>query len=241
MKEAMQKRCSRRSYKKEPLRVEDVTFLKEQIQNYNTIAGLHMQLVTNNEEAFHGFKKSYGMFHNVSNYIALVGNEKDVYIQEKLGYFGEKLVLEATQRDLGTCWVGGTYDAKSCPVTLNKHEKLYCVIVIGYANDNKSMKEKLIAKVTHRKSKTIQQMSNFTNSMPAWVSEGVKAVQIAPSALYKQPVYFTYENDKVLAKIENPESHEMLDLGIAMLHFEIGAENGSWVWGNPSTFHRENA
>lgn len=237
MIEAMRKRCSRRSYKKEPLCVEDITFLEEKIQNYNTAAGLHMQLVTNNEEAFHGLKKSYGMFHNVCNYIALVGDNKDVYIQEKLGYFGEKLVLEATQRELGTCWVGGTYDADSCPIILLPHEKLYCVIAIGYVNKEKSFKEKAIAKVAHRKSKTIQQMSNATRHTPAWFTNGLKAVQVAPSALFKQPVYFTYENDKVFAKIDKPETHEMLDLGIALLHFELGAEQGQWIWGNPAIYN----
>ena len=33
--------------------------------------------------------------------------------------------------------------------------------------------------------------------------------------------------------------YEMLDLGIAMLHFEIGADAGSWTWGNPAVFQKK--
>ena len=28
----------------------------------------------------------------------------------------------------------------------------------------------------------------------------------------------------------------MVDLGIAMLHFEIGAQKGTWTWGNPAVY-----
>lgn len=236
MKEAMQKRCSRRTYLAEELRVEDVVYLRERIEDINRKAGLHMQLITNNTEAFHGLKKSYGMFHNVSNYIALVGNSRDVYCREKLGYFGEQLVLEATDRGLGTCWVGGTYEPKDCPVTLHKDEELYCVIVVGYVKPNKSIKEQLISKGSHRKSKTIEELSNNQGNIPSWMKDGIAAVQLAPSALFKQPVRFRYENNKVYAKVENPDGFEMIDLGIAMLHFELGAERGAWTWGNPAIF-----
>lgn len=236
MKEAMKKRCSRRSYTKEELRDEDISYLSERIDEINRSAGLHMQLVINNREAFHGLKKSYGMFHNVANYIALIANSRDVYSKEKLGYYGEKLVLEATQRGLGTCWVGGTFSAADCPVTLDEHEELYCVIVVGYVKDQKSMKEQLISKGSRRKSKTIEELCNGQKNIPSWMREGLEAVQIAPSALFKQPVHFKYENDKVYAKVASTEGFEMIDMGIAMLHFELGAENGTWTWGNPATY-----
>lgn len=31
----------------------------------------------------------------------------------------------------------------------------------------------------------------------------------------------------------------MVDLGIAKLHFEIGAGGGRWDWGDGAEFHRE--
>ena len=109
LKEAMYKRHSRRSYLREKLRDEDAAFLKERIHMYNQKHGLHMKLVCGHPEIFKGFRNSYGMFHNVENFIMMMGNSRDVYMQEKLGYFGERLIMEAVERNMGTCWVGGTF------------------------------------------------------------------------------------------------------------------------------------
>ena len=103
LKEAMYKRHSRRSYLREKLRDEDAAFLKERIHMYNQKHGLHMKLVCGHPEIFKGFRNSYGMFHNVENFIMMMGNSRDVYMQEKLGYFGERLILEAVEHNMGTC------------------------------------------------------------------------------------------------------------------------------------------
>lgn len=234
-KEAMEKRCSRRSYKKEALSVEMLIFLNERIKEYNKLANLHMHFVTNEATAFQGLKKSYGMFKNVEHYIMLICDTKDVYSKEKLGYYGERLVLEATSKGLGTCWVGGTFDRASCPYPLQAHEIIACVIAIGNVDDKLHIKEKIIAKAIHRKSKTIQAMSNANKNSPRWFLQGMEAVKMAPSAVNKQPVTFTLHNNRVTAIVQN---HEYLDLGIAMLHFELGAKGGTWTWGNPANYKR---
>ena len=75
--------------------------------------GMKIQLIIGNGNAFNGFRKSYGMFSGVRNFIALVGGEIDAVALEKLGYFGELLALRCTALGLGTCWVGGTFDRKA--------------------------------------------------------------------------------------------------------------------------------
>ena len=132
LKEAMYKRHSRRSYLREKLRDEDAAFLKERIHMYNQKHGLHMKLVCGHPEIFKGFRNSYGMFHNVENFIMMMGNSRDVYMQEKLGYFGERLIMEAVERNMGTCWVGGTFAKDALKPYVKEDEKLYCVIAIGY-------------------------------------------------------------------------------------------------------------
>lgn len=236
MQEAMKLRCSRRSYLQEPLKEEDVQFLTERIEEYNRAYGLHMELVCNRPEIFKGFRKSYGMFHHVENFIMLMGNTRDVYIKEKLGYAGEKLVLEASKRHLGTCWVGATFDKDLLKEQVTEQEELYCVIAIGYVSDKKSVKETILSKAMHRKGKTIEEMSNYTMQCPDWMKAGMSAVQLAPSAMFKQPVTFTYKEDNVYAQVENKRAMDVIDLGIAMLHFEIGAQSGRWIWGNPAVF-----
>lgn len=45
------------------------------IEECNQESGLHIQLCLNEPEAFSGLRAKYGKFHNVRNYIALVGKE----------------------------------------------------------------------------------------------------------------------------------------------------------------------
>ena len=67
----------------------------------------------------------------------------------------------------------------------------------------------------------------------------MEAVQLAPSALFKQPVRFRQEKDRVYAEVAHTDSFEMVDLGIAMMHFEIGAQEGTWTWGNPAVYEKK--
>jgi hypothetical protein len=50
----------------------------------------------------------YGKFRNVSNYIVMAGKKAD-NLDERVGYYGEHLVLMAQTLDLNTCWVGLSY------------------------------------------------------------------------------------------------------------------------------------
>ena len=239
LKEAMYKRHSRRSYLREKLRDEDAAFLKERIHMYNQKHGLHMKLVCGHPEIFKGFRNSYGMFHNVENFIMMMGNSRDVYMQEKLGYFGERLILEAVERNMGTCWVGGTFAKDALKPYVKEDEKLYCVIAIGYTAHKKTLKEQLISHATRRRGKTVEEMSDITAYSPDWMKNGMEAVQLAPSALFKQPVRFRQEKDRVYAEVAHTDSFEMVDLGIAMMHFEIGAQEGTWTWGNPAVYEKK--
>lgn len=58
--------------------------------------------------AFQGTMAKYGKFRNVSNYIVMAGKKAD-NLDERVGYYGEHLVLMAQTLDLNTCWVGLSY------------------------------------------------------------------------------------------------------------------------------------
>lgn len=65
----------------------------------------------------------------------------------------------------------------------------------------------------------------------------MRAVQKAPSAVNRQPVVFTYKGGIVTALVENTVGDGFaLDLGIAKLHFELGAGGGTWAFGNGAEF-----
>lgn len=237
---AIDERCSRRTYINKEIELEKVNLLQNRIKELNEMSGLNLQLQLNGPELFKGFSSSYGMLKGVQAYFALVGVKDDQDLLEKVGYFGEILTLEATALGLGTCWIGGTYDRKLCEklIDLNENEELVAIIAVGYTPVDKTLKEKMISTLSHRKTKTVEQMYSSTGSVPNEFIDGMKAVQKAPSALNKQPIKFHYANGVVTTSILNSLGYENIDLGIAKLHFEIGTglqkkfeiENGQSIY-----------
>ena len=72
------------------------------------------------------------------------------------------------------------------------------------------------------------------DSAPAWFKAGVEAAMKAPSAMNRQPIMFSYNpaDDTAAAHIDTTagdEHHAMNDMGIAKLHFQIGAGQGQWA------------
>lgn len=100
--QAMKERHSVRSYLEKPIDPQSVQLLRAFIDNCNRESGLHMQLVLNEPNAFSGLMAHYGKFSGVQNYIAVVG-KKGSELEEKSGYFGEKVVLYAQSLGLNTC------------------------------------------------------------------------------------------------------------------------------------------
>lgn len=248
LQQAIDTRISRRKYIPEKLPAQAVDEIQKLIQEYNSMDGVNMQLVLNQGDAFAGLRRSYGMFSGVQHYVGLIdrlgaAGDPAVYRAspdtEKMGYYGEKLVLQVVMLGIGTCWVGGTFDRKACPFRLKDGEMASCTIVLGKTAEKQSMKEKLIRGVTHRKTKSAEELYQASGPVPDWFINGIRAVQKAPSAVNRQPVQFSYRDGTVTAAVQTPEDvGTALDLGIAKLHFEIGAGGGSWAFGNGAAFQK---
>ncbi|QIB68856.1 nitroreductase [Aminipila butyrica] len=236
-KHAISVRYSCRSYLPQELPASAVERLKASIAEYNLLSGLHIQLIQNSDEAFGKLSKSYGMFSGVRHYLAMVGRSNGIHEKEKIGYYGEKLVLEATEYGLGTCWVAGTYNKEACVCQLEPREELYCVIAIGIPAPKTSFKDKLIKGMIRTKKKSLEELYEKHGPVPDWFLQGIETVQAAPSAMNKQPVKFSYKEAGPEALptahgwiISNKYGMEQIDLGIAKLHFEIGAADAEWEW-----------
>ena len=240
---AIDERTSRRHYVSEPIEPEKVSQLQIAITEYNKEQGIRFELVLNNGKAFSDFMPDYGMFPGVHNYICLVHEKKAENSLEKLGYFGELLVLRATNLKLDTCWVGGGFKREDVPISLAENEDIACIIIIGKAVAGKSFREMAIRGLTHSKGKrkSIEDLFEADASVPDWFLQGMQAVSKAPSSRNGQPVLFHYKDGKTTATVEEKLGHkgliQLLDFGIAKLHFELGATNpGKWNWGNGGEF-----
>ena len=234
--DAIKHRCSRRKYVQKELPQEIIDQLSASITAYNKNSELNMQLVLNQPEAFQGLRKSYGFFTGVQHYIALVGKKNQAHVQEKLGFFGELLVLEATELGLGTCWVGGTYDQKLCTCAVAADEQLYAVITIGYVPEEQSLREQLIMHGSHFHTKEIGKIYTIETQPPMWFFTSLEAVYKAPSTQNKKPTHIIYHLDNTItAAVDDLNAFE-IDLGIAKAHFWLTAPKGYWQWGNQGQY-----
>jgi len=221
--DAVYVRRSRRSYLNTSLPEAHKQKLLQLMTHLNLEHGLHMQLVENAAPVFAGFRAGYGMFQNVEHFIALIGKKTDPLLKRKLGYCGERLVLEATCMELGTCWVGGTFDRSKCPCQLAEDEQLCLVIAIGQVSPMENRRETLIHNLTARKSKPLEALYRADTEPPEWFLNGVRAVQKAPSAMNRQPVQFRLKDGRVTVGVQAISPMAEVDLGIALLHFELGS------------------
>lgn len=189
-------RHSVRSYSDKPLPENIVNSLKAAITDVNIHeAGMNFQLVTDDPSPFKGFSRSYGMFHNVRNYIACVVDTSYANYEERAGYFGMQLLMKAFSMGLDTCFVGGTYSEKQVDVRVRVGEKLLFLIVIGYGEEKQQTAlSSFLGKMIHRNSLT---PLDFLDSEMPWeeiclkfplIDKGLTAVSYAPSAMNKQPV-----------------------------------------------------
>ena len=216
--EAMKERHSVRQYEDRPLDQNAVAALQEEISACNREGGLHIQLVTNEPKAFDGFMAHYGKFSGVRNYIAMIG-KKGPDLEEKCGYYGERLVLKAQQLGLNTCWVAMTYSKIKTAFTVADGEKLCIVISLGYGKTNG---------VPH-KSKSADAVAKADGAFPAWFKAGAEAALLAPTAMNQQKFQFTLNGKHVSAKA-GFGFYTKIDLGIAKYHFEVGAGKENFKW-----------
>ena len=127
--EAIQARHSVRKYKDEPIHEDVLTTLQDRIREINQELGLHIQLVTGEPKAFSG-PMAYGSFSGVKNYLVMAG-KKGEDLDEKIGYWGEQLVLLAQTLGLNTCWAWLSYRKVAGTYELEDGEKIGCYIALG--------------------------------------------------------------------------------------------------------------
>ena len=225
--EAIEARHSVRKYKDDPIPEDVLTILRNKVWEINKEAGLHVQLVTDEPKAYSGIM-AYGSFSGVRNYFVMAGKKADD-LDERIGYYGEQLVLLAQTLGLNTCWTGLSYSKVPGTYELGDGEKIGCYIALGYGQTQGS----------GHKVKDVRDISNASDLTPKWFRKGVDAALLAPTAVNQQKFFIEYVGfkdysklPKVMAKpVFSMIGYSKMDLGIVKYHFELGAgkENFEWV------------
>lgn len=217
--ELVRQRHSVRSYTDRKIEGNIKKELEEIITECNKEGNLNIQLFLDEPKAFDTFMAHYGKFNNVKNYIVLIG-EKSKKLDEKGGYYGQKIVMKAQELGLNTCFVALTYGKRKIPYKLKEKEKIVSTIAIGYG---------LTQGVSH-KSKTFSEVSKTNDNAPKWYQKGIEFALLAPTAMNQQKFTFELlENNQV--EIEAGKGfYTKVDLGIVKYNFELGAGKENFNW-----------
>ena len=194
---------------------------------------------------------TYGFIQGASYYLLGAVPDREGNMED-LGYCMEKIILEATALNLGTCWLAGTFRRSSFArqICLNQGELLPAVTPVGYPDSQKSLLERMMkAGAGSRRRKSWEQLF-FNNDEQTPLTEedagvyrdALEAVRLAPSAANRQPWRFLKKGEgefylylkenllfnRAMGKIRT----QNIDMGIAMCHFELVAKekglNGVW-------------
>ena len=222
IQEAIRTRHSVRKYAGQPIETEKVEKLQAEVAAANAEGGLNIQLVLEEPKSFASGIWKYGYFSGVKNYFVMAAAKGKAF-EEKIGYYGERLVILAQMLGLSTCWVGLTYKKIPGTYTLREGDVVHCVIALGYGA-NEGVQHPI---------KPAERFYESDGPVPEWFLQGLEMALLAPTAVNQQKFKFIlHSGGKVEVRpLPSIYGYTMIDLGIVKYHFEVGAgkENFEWV------------
>jgi hypothetical protein len=172
----------------------------------------------------------------------------------------EQVVLAATDLGLGTCWLGGTFmkSAFARKIDLQPGETMPAILAIGLIENEEQARAGLIRQRVAGNRRIAWERLFFDGEFGKPL-DGEKLgdyktvlemVRIAPSASNKQPwrvvkqgqdFHFYMQRTSgyrsLLTRLVQIDDMQRLDMGIAMCHFELAANelglSGEWVFEDP--------
>jgi len=199
---------------------------------------------------------TYGFIRGATGFIigAAPRSEKSL---EDFGYRLEQIILLATDLELGTCWLGGTFTQSSfaAKISLRMGEVLPAVVSIGRIADPERARRGAIRGLAGSTSRLPWEQLYFQNSFAVPLAreaagpyaEPLEMVRLGPSASNKQPWrilragrdwHFFLQRTKgyregFFQRILRLADIQRIDMGIAMCHFELAARElglrGEWI------------
>ncbi len=194
---------------------------------------------------------TYGVIKNAHLFLAGMISPAPMATQD-YGYCKEKLILQATELGLSTCWLGGTFaiSAFGRAAGMRRSELLPTVTPVGYAASRRSLTERVMrgfAGSDHRLP-WAKLFFDGDASVPLTpegagvYSEALENIRLAPSASNKQPWRIVYDKSRntflfylsraIGYRHLRDVSLQEIDMGIAMCHFDLTVKElglaGSW-------------
>lgn len=249
--ELIKLRTSTRSFEDKEIEPIKLKKLKDYIEHINNQSKIKARFIlTTNKNDGKEAKKlgTYGIISGANSFIIGI-LDKDEKDSVEFGYLFEKIVLFATDLDLETCWLGGTFKKESFEdnIELGKNEFIAIVSPVG----NKKEKPKLFDKIMRAgagsdKRKPWNELFFEGNSLVPLTEATagsytipLQMVRLGPSASNKQPWRIVKDKDNFHFFVSRTKGYGLTsydlqknDMGIAKCHFELVANElglkGNW-------------
>jgi len=255
------RRYSCRKFRKERLKSDDVETISSYINKKFTTPfniSLRFKIVYSSESDPTTLKNfgTYGFIKNPSAFI-IGAVEKGPHYLEAYGFSLERIVIQLSSMNIGSCWLGGSFTKSSFALEMQVTDKesVPAVLAIGYPSKDSGLVGSLIRwSVKAKTRKAFAELffqGDFShplqNEMDNPYHEALEMVRLAPSASNKQPWRIVQEGEREIfhfflkrnkgyrektKKLFNMSDLQRVDMGIAMSHFELVAEekgiDGSW-------------
>jgi hypothetical protein len=228
-------RRARRRYDTTPLNPAQLAQLRAVCREFRPFSQVRAELIVESpDDVLRGIVGSYGKVEGAPALIAFIGDKTDSNINEKIGYVGEGIILEATAMGLGTCWVGGSLffrrGVAESIVGAGENERVFAVTPVGYAAKELSVAERAQTAfgMFHRRKPLSELVGGLgEREWPSWIKAALEAARLAPSAINRQPWRFYVEQNSITVSVDSSLLEwgisKRLDCGIAMLHIEVAA------------------
>lgn len=243
LREAVTSRYSVRTYEKKKVEKETRDKLLAYVSAKGNPFGpdIRVQFIEK-ETAANGEKLgTYGVIKGAKLYIGVTVADKP-FAAEAVGYEFERLVLYAASLGLGTCWLGGTFNRSAFTEAMEiKEGELFPILSpLGYPSDKKSLTEKLMRRSIKADDRLPWSELFFTGDFDTPITEEYSGIysfplemlRLAPSAVNKQPwrvlicddaVHF-FKKGGMVSELGSLDM-QRIDLGIAMCHFDLAAQD----------------
>lgn len=188
------------------------------------------------------------LFGSAPHFIVATSQEKP-HFMENMGFRMEQLVLCATEKGLGTCWIGGMFTEESIGelMDVKMGERVIALTPLGYPDTSfygrfarniieigardfgrrKPLSEIAYGKVWGEPLETQNEV----------LLEALECARLAPSWANTQPWRFLVTESEVVAladaagryaSVRQGKRYYRLDVGIAMCHFYLAAREMGW-------------
>ncbi len=245
----IKKRVSTRTYETQIIQGDTLKKIESYLEAVNTETQIKARFILA-QGIGSGEKKlgTYGVISGANTYvIGLV--DKSESDAATFGYLFEKIVLAATDLNLQTCWLGGTFKKSDfeTQISMFENEQIAIISPIGYKKDKPRILEMAMRSLVGANNRKPWQDLFFDETIEIVLNESkagryavpIEMVRLGPSASNKQPWRIIKSGSNYHFYLCRTKGYgamafdmQLNDIGIGMCHFELSAIelglHGSW-------------